>query len=343
MKLIHLTRKMNWKFAAKILLSTLGIFVSLEATARFYYFGLDSFNFRKIDSFHELSHSGLIRLSEDPDLGYELRPNLDAYFKMVRFATNSQGFRDKERALSKPPRTFRVAVLGASYVMGSGIELEDTFHAVLENQLIRERKGMTYEFINMGVAAYSPWQLLAVVKRKALAYRPDLIFFAPYHTGYLYGPTRPRHSIPPVNHPFFNSYFKALVQLRIAARLNRSKLQKGDADRAKREKFRKHIDEIFSELGGIQKKTGIPVCVLFLEHREDSLYLVKEMEVPARQHGLRLIDASEPFVCAGFPDYCAHPLDCHPNAAAHRVFARVIYDFLLKDHLLEKAGTRNAL
>lgn len=334
---------MRLKAAANIILAILCVFLSLEATARYYYFGLDGFKYRKMDSFHSIGRSGLIQLSKDPAISYELKPNVDGYFKMERFVTNSQGLRDQEYSLSKPPHAFRVAVVGASYVMGSGVEMEDTFHAVLENQLNRENKGMTYEFINMGVGGHSPWQSLAVVKRKALAYQPDLIFFAPYHSGYLYGPKRPRRSIPPVNHPFFDSYFKALVQLRIAARLNRSKREKGDADLAKREKVPKHIDEIFSELGAIQEKTGIPVCVLFLEHREDSFYLVKEMEAPARRYGLRLIDASEPFVRAGFPDHCAHPLDCHPNAAAHRVFARVIYDFLLKDHLLEKAGTRNAL
>ena len=329
---------MNWKTPAQILLSILGIFVALEATARLYYFGLDGFNFRKMNSFGAIGRSGLVQ-SEDPDISYELRPNLDTYTNLKRFTTNSQGFHDREYSLVKPPLTFRVAVVGASFVMGAGVELEETFHSVLENRLNREQKGVTYEFINMGVGGYSPWHSLAVLKKKALAYEPDLILFAPNLSGYQTARASPRAGTPrriaPAPPNFFNSYFAMLVKLRIGAWLNQSKAKGEAAGRVDMEKFHKHVNEIFSELGEIQRKTTIPICVVFLGHRGRSLYLVKELEAPARRHGLALIDTSEPFARAGFPDNCAHPFDCHPNARAHRIFADVIYDFLMRHHLLE--------
>jgi hypothetical protein len=333
---------MRLKAAATILLAILCVFLSLEATARYYYFGLDGFKYRKMDSFHDLGRSGLIQLSKDPAISYELKPNVDGYFKMARFVTNSQGFRDQEYSLSKPPHTFRVAVVGASYVMGSGVEMEDTFHAVLENQLNRENKGMTYEFINMGIGGHSPWNSLAVLKKRALKYEPDLVIFGTTPNMYKSRPKPPLRIIRPVSHPFFDSYFKTLLRLRIAMWQNQLKRAKKPARDAKIKEARKRIDGIFSELKGIEENSGIPVCVVILEHRKNSLDLLKEIQAAARNRVVRLIDASEPFFRAGFPEYCAHPLDCHPNAAAHRVFARVIYDFLLKDHLLEKAGTRNA-
>jgi len=77
---------------------------------------------------------------------------------------------------------------------------------------------------------------------------------------------------------------------------------------------------------------------VFLEHRDKSLHLVKEMEAPARRYGLPFIETSEPFARAGFPDNCASRFDCHPNAGAHRIFADVIYDFLARNHMLEETG-----
>ena len=336
---------MNWKTPARIFLSILCVFASLEATARFYYFGLDGFNPRKMNGFGGIGVSNRIRLSEDPDIGYELRPNLNTYFQMRRFTTNSQGFRDQEYPLAKPPLTFRVAVVGASYVMGSGVELEETFHSVLENRLNRERKGTTYEFINMGVGGYSLWRSLAVLKAKALAYKPDLILFAPTFTGKREDRAPPRpgtlRAIRARRHTLFDSYFfVTLVKLRIKLWRNESKGKEKVAERVAGEKFHKYLDEAFSELAEIQGKTGIPICIVFLEHRDKSLELVKETEASARRHGLPLIDTSEPFIRAGFPDNCAFPFDCHPNARAHRIFADVIYDFLMKDHLLEKTAKR---
>lgn len=105
------------KALTQILLSILCLFLSLEATVRLYYFGLDGFNFRKMNSFGPIGHATLIQLSEDPDIAFEFRPNLDTYGQLARFTTNSQGFRDQEYPLSKPPHTFRVAVVGASFVI----------------------------------------------------------------------------------------------------------------------------------------------------------------------------------------------------------------------------------
>jgi hypothetical protein len=333
-----------WKIPAQILLSILCVFLSLEATTRLYYFGLAGFNPLTMNSFGGIGRSALIQASEDPEISYELRPNLDTYFKMARFTTNSQGFRDKEYSLSKPPLTFRVAVVGGSFVMGSGVELEETFHSELENRLNREKKGVTYEFINMGVNGYSPWRSLAMLKSKALAYDPDLILFAPWHSWDAEDRARlragTRRRILPAHPAFFDSYFWELVKLRIRAWRNESKGKEKAARRVDMEKFHKHVNEVFSELGEIQRKTGIPICIVFLQHRDKSLYLVKEMEAPARRYGLPLIDTTEPFIRAGFPDNCAHPLDCHPNARAHRIFADVIYDFLMRNHLLETTGKR---
>ncbi len=45
--------------------------------------------------------SGLIKPSSYTKIIFELKPNLNTYFKMARFMTNSCGLRDKEYLVDK--------------------------------------------------------------------------------------------------------------------------------------------------------------------------------------------------------------------------------------------------
>ncbi|MFH1799245.1 MAG: hypothetical protein ABH891_00160 [Candidatus Omnitrophota bacterium] len=80
-----------------------------------------------MDTVHDISRSGLFQAG-DSGINRELKPNLNRYFKMARFRTNSAGLRDKEYPIRKAPGTFRVAVLGDSFTMPAGVEIEDAFH-----------------------------------------------------------------------------------------------------------------------------------------------------------------------------------------------------------------------
>ena len=97
--------------------------------------------------------STVYRRSENPVLGFELKPNWrDEAADLARSypSTNSFGQRDVERTLAKPPGVTRVLVLGASVVEGVGIrDLSDTITQRLENRL-----GPGTEVLNFGVSAY---------------------------------------------------------------------------------------------------------------------------------------------------------------------------------------------
>ena len=79
-----------------------GLFLLLEVSARIYLFGIASLDPRKINSVNDLGRTGFTRPSPHPELAYELRPDLDGFFKMVRFRTNSRGLRDRQYELEKP-------------------------------------------------------------------------------------------------------------------------------------------------------------------------------------------------------------------------------------------------
>jgi len=107
----------------------------------------------------------------------ELVPNQDVLFKRQQFRTNSHGMHDREYPLAKPAGTYRVAVLGASPVMGPGVPEDQVFEELLERKLSRlgQPMGRTVEFLNFGVAAYSPVQMLLQLEQKVLAFQPDLV------------------------------------------------------------------------------------------------------------------------------------------------------------------------
>lgn len=152
-----------------VLVSSVIILFMLEATARFYYFKLDMFDYVKIRSVHHLGKSGLVKVSSNHDIYYELIPNLDTYHFLKKFTTNADGLRDKDYSLKKPANTFRVAVMGSSFSMPTGAAIEKAWHSILEKKLNSRPRKQKYEFINFAVAGYKPLQSITLLKEKALS------------------------------------------------------------------------------------------------------------------------------------------------------------------------------
>ena len=77
--------------------------------------------------------------------------------------TNNLGFRDYEiRDLSK--NNYYTIVIGDSFVEGVALEYEDTLVAQLNNK-IKNSNIKNYEFLNAGVASYSPY----IYQRKVIS------------------------------------------------------------------------------------------------------------------------------------------------------------------------------
>jgi hypothetical protein len=115
----------------------------------------------------------------DTALGWRPRPNSQGTLAeegLSHIRINSAGFRDREHAIAKPANTYRIAVLGDSYVFGLGVEREERFTEVVEQRLAGcpALAGKQPEVLNFGVSGYSPGQELIVAERHAMAYQPDL-------------------------------------------------------------------------------------------------------------------------------------------------------------------------
>lgn len=82
---------------------------------------------------------------------------------------NSKGLRDKEYPYKRIPGEKRVLVLGDSFTYGLGVNQQEIFTEVLENQL------KDTEVINAGVMGYSTDQELLWFKEEGVKYKPDLV------------------------------------------------------------------------------------------------------------------------------------------------------------------------
>jgi hypothetical protein len=349
--------------------------VLLELSARIHLFGWAGLVPSRINSVHGIPQADLTRRSSEPRLGIELERNLDSYFKLARFRTNSRGLRDREYPLRKPDNTFRVAVSGSSFALPAGVEIESAFHSLLEEELSSRAFGPRYEFINFAVGMYSPKQVLAMLELRALDYDLDLILItatrlsAPLFAQPEAAPSLARASSLPVfekTYPILQSFLFRLLEQRTAAEPAASQLHVGYLERlfmdllawwsperdesmqrgdSARKPARRRADPaaregpaaatILERIAAIGDRSGIPVVVIRLEiDPSDPLASEHELAAASRALGLHYLDTRAAFRGTRQSDYWIYPLDPHPNARAHEIFAREIASFLDSEGLL---------
>jgi len=97
---------------------------------------------------------------------------------LVRF--NAAGFRDEEWTLAKPADTFRIAVLGDSYVEAVQVALGDRFTEVLERELDGTPAvgGRRVHVLTFGVSGFGTAQELMCLRHHVWQYSPDLVILA---------------------------------------------------------------------------------------------------------------------------------------------------------------------
>jgi len=116
----------------------------------------------------------------EPDkyIGWKGIPNKEGKFIKGQVASyvkmNSQGFRDKEHNAQKKDDTFRILVLGDSFVAAVEVPPEKTFPYLLERELnLRNNKRL--EVMNFGVPGFGTAQEYLTLKHYGLNYHPDFV------------------------------------------------------------------------------------------------------------------------------------------------------------------------
>jgi len=335
----------------------LGLLVVLlaELTFRVLVYGPRALNPFRMDSINPIWYSGLVKISEHPDVYYELKPDLDEYFRMARLVTNSAGLPDKEYSLEKPRDTSRIAVVGSSWTMPSGIPIEAAYHSVLEETLNRNEGDINFEVINFGLENYGLHEMVATVEHRVLPYAPDLILFA--LTIYTTKVKKPEENLMFIEeerqHPAFQlltlRYLNMLFDLGLfEVALDRREIVETE------DEYRIHLTKYMQKLSKLASERGIPVLILWLgwesqaqlswwtDNRETGTIVSKT----ADQFGLPVTDASQTLrqeAAAQRRHFELSRWDRHPNAVGHQLIADAVYRTLVDKGLLATVATEPRL
>lgn len=104
----------------------------------------------------------------------------------VLLAYNDRGIRGPEIPYEKPDDTYRVLILGDSFVDGYTVEFDNRVSEVLQRLLREAQLTGSVEVLALGTAGYSTDQELIWLETEGLLYEPDLVVLLFYYNDIWY-------------------------------------------------------------------------------------------------------------------------------------------------------------
>ena len=316
----------------------IAVFITVEITYRLYTIGPVALNPFRSNSLNTLMRSEFVQISEFPDVYFELKPNMEGWFRGVRFVTNSAGLADHEYARAKPDGTFRIAVVGSSWTMASGVETDESWHAVLERQFNQGQPSQKIEMLNFGVELYGLRELVGTVRHRVFEWQPDLIVVAitNFTTSFLWEEVEAEPALPPRAYPFFESY----VYRALASTLGWSVDQPADdrprLDLTQSDLRISQLQRTLRELEELSDANNVPVVVLMLGFVSLGDEIESAIREQAAQLGMTIIFANKifPQPGEGRSKLQISAFDRHPNAAGHKLIADYVGEALMREKLV---------
>ena len=255
---------------------------------------------------------------------FELIPSTSGRFKGAPLATNRWGLADKDYEQVPPAGCRRMAVLGASHAMGSGVSREETFEAVLESRLNRERPQRCHEIVNFAVYGYNPLFQLAVLD-KAATFQPEAALYVAHPDDanrvvrFVMQSVREGRPLP----------YPALTDMTREAGVDETMTEREIVQR-----LSPHGDRILSwlyaELVARCQRLGIAPGYVLLPMVPQMRYVndPQRQVALARQAGFAVADLSTVYAGSDRNTLWVAEWDAHPNAAGHRLVADRLYAFV---------------
>ena len=127
-----------------------------------------------------------IRLVRHPVYGHYHPPDHQLWIQRDEFTThiqtNAAGQRGRSIPVEKPPGTFRILVLGDSFVEAEQVHEHERFirqlEAILNAQVGGPGGPTRYEVVDGGCGGWGTAQELLYLREQGLAYQPDLVLLA---------------------------------------------------------------------------------------------------------------------------------------------------------------------
>ena len=122
----------------------------------------------------EYAYVTMVQPSHDPEIPYEMKPNLNGSFLQQPMQTNAQGFRGPQLSVAKPPGVVRIVGLGDSVMLGWGVSYEDTALTRI-GRMVEASVGKPTQTVNTGCPSYNTAVEVAIYRQKGRQYRPDVV------------------------------------------------------------------------------------------------------------------------------------------------------------------------
>lgn len=281
------------------------------------------------DDARRLDETEVMRDLDDAGfLRFELVPGAEVVHKGAHVRVNRWGMRDRDREKAKPARTMRIAFVGASNAMASGVEMEQGFVYLLEERLNRELAGGAYdayEVVNFSVNGHHLLSRLYVIDQRVAEWEPDLVLCTAYlRETRVYITDELTKRVIEQRDLHFDFIRRIVADAGVSASDRESRI----SQRLTRRRY-DLVLESFRELARISQRIGVPVAVVALrldagDVNRDLLWMADAAEsaVPT----VRIFDAYEG---RSAEELYLSETDGHPSVPTHALIADELFEDLL--------------
>jgi hypothetical protein len=275
---------------------------------------------------HGKPGSELITVADAGILQRRLKPNSKATIENYTISINRWGMRDRNYALEKAPGTYRIALLGGSYEMGSGVNDSETYEQLIEEllnkQLPENSTIKRIEILNFAVPGYHALQHVWLCEHEVFRFKPDLILYA-------------AHSEDPRR---LNGFFASLISNGVPLEyeyLKNIKARSGAAQGQSRDEIRNRLQPFTAQMLNwsctqiVQQaqQHNARAVWFYLPATADTVNTKERnsMQKQAAAAGFETIVLENPYGNVPRETLQIGSGDTHPNAAGHQRIASALY------------------
>lgn len=268
------------------------------------------------------STSGATRPTEDLFFR-EFIPNVNVEHRGFHFNINRWGMRDLDYELRAPEGTYRISLLGGSYEVGFGVEMEDTYQAIVENKLntITESEVLNHAFLGNVLI-----QNMETTLTKIPAFTPNMVVYVGH-------PDEVEHTAKNLANLVMigvNMKYSFLYEIKELAGADQymSKLELTN-------RFRPYCDTVISWAYGMivnkcEEIKATPVWIYIPTAKDEQPEIEYEnLNAKAVKAGFKTINLADVFGDYSLIDIRVSETDYHPNELGHQLIADAIFAELL--------------
>jgi len=310
-------------------------------------FGVNSMNselwerYMKRPYWPRLAETAACRETRDI-LGLELVPDTTIDWHGAPLHVNRWGMRDRDYSQAKPGGVYRIACLGASYLMAGGVDEHETFENIAEARLSAASRdsaaragAAAVEILNFGVDGYSALERLAALEDRVLPFSPDAVFCFPQTVEKQVAV----HRLEVMIRDGIDVRYDALRAIAQEANVDRR-----TGPKTARRRLAPYATEIlrwsYAEFVRVCRAHGARPVWIFLPRvtERESPEEIAELEAMAREAGFEIMSLAGTFDGHDVRALHLAPWDFHPNRAGHALIGNRLYDVVLESGILTGAS-----